>query len=242
MPHPNDSNIQESKFFIKTKREIGALCDDFVPKWTKSVFILFLAIYMYGAMLIKCVSASLSFDEAFSFLIFGSSQKLSDSIGFDFYYISIFVFAALVTVFCIGNIENSKWLQIIVVFMRFFSVILMIIGCLYGISKNGAANWNSPKLKKFDFSQLHFVFGNTIFINMIHHSIPGIFYPMRPQKQIRKTLFWCFSIGTCILTLEGLLAVLAFGDLSSHQNNPCDKFPCPIQVYIYIVCKYLELI
>ena len=229
-----DVDLQESKFFIKKKIEIGSLCDDYVAKWIKGLFIFVLAVYMYGAMLIKCVSASLSFDDAFSFLLFGHVEDLSNKIGFDFYYISIIIFAGLVTIFCIGNIENSKWLQIIVVFLRFFSCILMIIGCIYGIASNGFADWSSPHLKKFDFSELHFVFGNTIFINMFHHSIPGIFYPMRPQKDVRKIIFWCFVCGTSILTVEGLLAVMAFGDLTSTETNPCNNFPCPIQVYIYI--------
>ena len=194
-------------------------------------------------MLVKCVAASLSFDEAFSFLIFEDSEELSNRIGFDFYYISIIVFASIATYFSLRNIESTKWLQIIIIFLRVFSVFLMIIGCIYSIAANGFADWNSPHFRTFDFSEMHFVLGNTMFISMFQTGIPGIFYPLRPQAKIRKTMIWSLVTTTAILTIEGVLAMLAFGSLASDSDDsdkkPCDKFPCPIQVYyIYIIFIY----
>ena len=124
----------------------------------------------------------------------------------------------------------------------------MLVGCIYGIATNGLANWNSPALKKFEFSQIHFVFGNAIFINIFQTSISGTFHPMRPQIAIRSTIFWCVIITMSILTLEGVLAVMAFGSLTAEGPNPCDTFPCPIQVpnmlcgYIYIyICIFINI-
>ena len=206
----------------------------FLERWVKIVVCGILMIYMYGGMLIKCVAASLSFDEAFSFLIFGKTEELSNRIGFDFYYISIIVFACIATYFGLKNIESTKLLQIIIIFLRVFSVFLMIIGCIYSIAINGFADWNSPHFKKFDFSEMHFVLGNTIFVGMFQTCLPGIFYPLRPQSKTRKTMLCSLIATTSLLTIEGVLAMMAFGSLTSDPDdkNPCNNFPCPIQVYI----------
>lgn len=72
------------------------------------------------------------------------------------------------------------------------------------------------------------VFGNTVFIFIYHHSVPGIIYPIRPQSKVRN-MFWIANIvGAVLLILEVQLAWFAFSGLT----NPCDAdpavFPCAI--------------
>ena len=184
-------------------------------------------------MIIKCVTASLSLSSVFSYMLYSDKEELSELLGFDFYYISIIIFASVVFFFSIGSIETSKYLQIIVFFLRLFSITLMIFGSLYSLIVYGLnETWHLEKLVKWDTTKIHYVFGNTIFINMVHAAIPGIFYPMRPQKAIRPTLFTCFLLGGLLLTFECFLAIIAFGGIDSNYHQYCNKFPCSIQVYI----------
>ena len=181
-------------------------------------------------MIIKCVSAAESLNVGLSYLFWGSETEWEDQMGFDPYYLCIVMFGVLVSCFSIGNIEHSKIMQITIVFLRFFAFLLLLIGCIVSMFQNGV-KWGAPHVKAFDFTEIHFVFGNTIFINLFHHSIPGIFYPLRPQKNIRITAIWCFAIGFCLHIIEAFLALLAFGNV---QNNDPTKYPARIQVlYIY---------
>ena len=56
----------------------------------------------------------------------------------------------------------------------------MLIGSLYYIGVDGVQKyepvWNWAEQSK----SLATVFGNTVFVFIYHHSIPGIVYPVRP--------------------------------------------------------------
>jgi hypothetical protein len=72
------------------------------------------------------------------------------------------------------------------------------------------------------------VFGGTVFVFVFHHSISGIVYPIRPQKDIRPMFFWSHVIGAIALSIEGTLAYLAF----SGYTVPCSVTggaPCRIE-------------
>jgi len=46
----------------------------------------------------------------------------------------------------------------------------------------------------FDFTKIHIVFGNVVFVNIFHHSIAGIYHPFRPQSH------------TNLITLIGIIS------------------------------------
>ena len=91
-------------------------------------------------------------------------------------------FACLSLAFSFGDIENSKGLQIFSAIMRFVTLGMMYFGTVYYISTDGV-NQHEPV---WDWanqaSAAATVFGNTVFVFIYHHSIPGIIYPVRPQK------------------------------------------------------------
>ena len=73
------------------------------------------------------------------------------------------------------------------------------------------------------------VFGNTVFVFIYHHSIPGIMYPVRPQKKIGNMFLIANIVGAIALTLEAQLGFMAFSGLP----NECDAkgetvFPCRV--------------
>ena len=238
MDDDRDISINTQRSYVTQKLEINTLCNMFIGKWGKIIIIFIMAVYMYGAMMIKCVSASESLGQALSFLFWHDRYAWGDKMGFDPYYLCIIIFAATVSIFSVGNIENSKWLQIIVAFLRLFTWFLMVLGsiiAIYLIDAPVCNIGNTDSVKGWDFSQMDYIFGNTIFINMFHHSIPGIFYPMRPQKRLRNTGLICFLIGTSMLLLEGILSEAAFGCRTKDDNDYLD---CRIQV---LICIYIYI-
>jgi hypothetical protein len=119
--------------------------------------------------------------------------------------------------------------------MRFVVTGLMCVGAIYYIGSAGA----HPS-EAFDWSKqikyLAKVFGNTTFIFIYHHSISGIIYPVRPQKEVKKMFLYSNIIGTSFLVVEAILAYMAFGALDSFcvadPNDPASekevKFPCRV--------------
>lgn len=138
------------------------------------------------------------------------------------------VFAVLCCAFSFGDIENSKYLQIFSAFMRIFVLILMYIGCLIYLKRDGvtaAPVWDWENQSK----SLATVFGNTVFVFIYHHSIPGIMYPVRPQQAVGRMFLTANVVASILLFAEGMLAFLVFSGL----DNSCDPkhgekahFPC----------------
>lgn len=53
-----------------------------------------------------------------------------------------------------------------------------------------------------------------------HHSVSGIIYPVRPQRDIKKMFLWSNVIGALFLATEAMLAYFAFGSLSNYCVKP----------------------
>jgi amino acid permease len=108
--------------------------------------------------------------------------------------------------------------------MRVFILGLFYLGTIINLAEptHKSGDWTEWKS---DFTHLSTVFGNTVFVFIYHHSIPGIIYPVRPQSKVRPMLLTANIIGACLLALEGQLAFWAFGGLT----NNCDTFPCTTQ-------------
>ena len=114
-----------------------------------------------------------------SFIAYGDINKLEDDVP-EIYYISIAIFASLSLAFSFGDIENSKGLQIFSAIMRIVTLGMMYFGTVYYLSTDGV-NRHEPMWDwKTQANSVATVFGNTVFVFIYHHSIPGIIYPVRP--------------------------------------------------------------
>mmetsp|Transcript_33838 Transcript_33838/g.39039 ORF Transcript_33838/g.39039 Transcript_33838/m.39039 type:complete len:143 (+) Transcript_33838:483-911(+) len=140
------------------------MADNLLPVWGKYTLIFFLIVYMYGAMCLKYVAGAKSMVEGVSVTIFQDKEKLEKEIGFDPYFIGIFVFAVISIYFSFGNIENAKVLQIVTTFIRFLTIFLMIIGSIISLFVKGGGIAPTSYVFEFEFSHMHVLFGNTIFI------------------------------------------------------------------------------
>lgn len=110
-------------------------------------------------------------------------------------------------VFCFGNIENSKGLQLVTGVMRAITILFFYGSTLYYLGANGihaAPVFDGPKIMK----NIATVFGNTVFVFIFHHSISGVVYPIRPQSEIKGMFLKSHVLGTALLALEGKLKLL----------------------------------
>jgi len=217
-----DLSVKNNPYYIREKIELSRMSDDHLHLAVKYFMFAIIACYMYGAMIFKYVSGAQSLSEGISFTFTKDRDRFDND--FHFYYICIFVFAAISIVFSLGNIENSKTLQVVTMYLRFITTFLMIFGSLLSIFKHGIKMEFSDL--KPDFSHASNLFANTLFIFVAHHSIAGIVKPVRPQKAVYDTLFYSFSIGASILIIEANLAAMAFTRVT---NSECADFPCEIQ-------------
>ena len=109
--------------------------------------------------------------------IYGDQNTLDEKMGwFEPYYLGIALFAVLSVIFSFGNIENSKGLQLVSCILRFTSIFLMIGASLITIFVKGVTP--AKDIKVWEFDEISELFGNTIFIFIVHHSVPGIVYPI----------------------------------------------------------------
>lgn len=85
---------------------------------------------MYGAICFKYVSGAESFVLGVSYTIWGNETGFHEKLGFDPYYLGIFVFGFFSIYFSFGNIENAKVLQVVTTILRFVVTLLMCYGSL----------------------------------------------------------------------------------------------------------------
>jgi len=69
---------------------------------------------MFGTIALKYAAGSLSFAEGLSYTLYNDNHTLKDKLKdiIDPYYIGMIVFGVVSFIFSLGNIENSKYLQI----------------------------------------------------------------------------------------------------------------------------------
>lgn len=67
-------------------------------------------LYIYGAICLKYVSGAESLVAAVSYSVWKDAAGLEKYLGYDPYYIGIFIFGFFSCYFSFGNIENAKTL------------------------------------------------------------------------------------------------------------------------------------
>lgn len=85
--------------------------------------------------------------------------------------------------------------------MRIVVITMMYGGTIFYLAKDGPEpapvfNWSSQ------LKGLATAFGNTVFIFIYHHSVPGIIYPVRPQSGVRKMFLIANIVGMLMLFAE----------------------------------------
>ena len=159
------------------------MADRVAAPWLKYSIMGILILYMYGAMCLKYVAGAESLYQGISFIAYGDINELEKKFS-GVYYISIFIFGTLCLAFSFGDIENSKGLQIFSAIARIVTLLMMYGGTIFYLERNGVERHEPTWDWATQSKSLATVFGNTVFVFIYHHSIPGIMYPVRPQTKI----------------------------------------------------------
>eukprot|EP00494_Astrolonche_serrata_P026340 UN26601 len=63
---------------------------------------------------------------------------------------------------------------------------------------------------------------------MIHHSVPGLVSPVRPQSTITLAVKVSYIISFIMCTVLCLMAMIAFGNVKNESCQDKDSDPCKI--------------
>lgn len=132
-----DLDNKQSAFYIRQKIELGVVSERLAKPWVKTTLLIILTIYMYGAICLKFVSGAESFVAGIALTFWDNEDAFNEWIGFDPYYLGLFVFGFFSLFFSFGNIENAKTLQIVTTILRFVVTILMCCGSIYYLAESG---------------------------------------------------------------------------------------------------------
>lgn len=186
---------------------------------------------MYGGMIYKYVLGSRSLAEAISYNRFGDREKYKDEWPW-LYYVCVSVFGGLCVIISLGNIEDSKLVQIIFSILRFVLCGLLIGASIYVISEYGS---RTAYMSAFDFSYFYLAFSTIIFTFIVHHSIPGFISPVREQLKARRYFCLGFFFTLIVLVIESTLGCLAF------EGYSCDnKYPIGLSVRFLLILGPLQ--
>jgi len=223
-----DAEMKESPFYVRQKLELGVVADRIARPWLKYTIMGVFCVYMWAAMCVKYVAGAESLYQGISFIAYGDIDRLEDKDPW-IYYLSIAIFGALCLTFSFGDIENSKTLQIVSAVARIVTLLMMYGGTIYYLDVDGVSKHEPVWDWKVQKDSLATVFGNTVFVFIYHHSIPGIMYPVRPQSKLSNMFLIANIIGAIALLLEGQLAFMAFSGLPNECNDPSGThFPCRV--------------
>ena len=163
-----------------------------------------------------------------------AGNNLKDIIGKTFdiempdysYYIIVLCFFTITITIALNNIKNLKKFSMFIMIMRFVIIFLIMGCCFYSIGKYGAAKFSD--IPKFDLSNITVMIGNSLFVFMSHHSIPGMVENFTPQKRLIKLLIIGYIFSLIFIVLYSYVGVFAFSDpsLSCDKDSP---FPIAIQ-------------
>ena len=212
-------NNEELKdyFYIEKRYEISKLAK-LLPKPLYFFVVLTMIFYLYVGVTSNSIIAG---------------NNLKDIIGKTFnkelpeysYQIIVSVFYLFVITIALNNINNLKKFSMLIMIMRFLIISLIIGCCIYSIVKNGAALFKD--IPKFDLSNITVMIGNSLFVFMSHHSIPGMVENFSPQKNLVKILILGYFCSFIFISFYGYISLFAF----SKPNLSCDnkQFPTAIQ-------------
>ena len=163
-----------------------------------------------------------------------AGNNLKDIIGKSFgvdmpdysYYIIVLCFFIIVIIIALNNIKHLKKFSMFIMVMRFIIIFLIMGSCFYSMAEFGIAKFSN--IPKFDISNITVMIGNSLFVFMSHHSIPGMVENFTPQKRLIKLLVVGYFFSLLFIVAYSYVGLFAFSD----PTYSCDKehdFPIAIQ-------------
>ena len=213
-----DALERRNTFYIYKRYEISKLSKA-LPKSGYFFVVLTIIFYLYVGVTSNGIIAG---------------NNLKDIIGKTFgiempdysYYVVVICFFIITITIALNNIKHLKKFSMFIMVMRFVIIFLIMGSCFYSMGKYGIAPMKD--VPKFDISNITVMIGNSLFVFMSHHSIPGMVENFRPQKRLVKLLIIGYIFSLIFIVLYSYVGLFAF----SKPEYSCDKnhdFPIAIQ-------------
>lgn len=214
----NGTTEEDDNFYISKRYEISIL-GKLMTKPLYFFVVLTMICYLYIGVTSNGIIAGNNLKD-----IIG--KTIGVRLDFYYYYIIVSVFFFLTILIALNNIVHLKKFSMFIMICRFMVIFLIIGCCIYSLAKYGPAKFED--IKKFDVENITVMIGNSLFVFMSHHSIPGMVEGFSPQKNLMKLLIIGYICSLLFMLFYGYLSVFAFGkkDLSCQF----DIFPTAIQV------------
>lgn len=113
--------------------------------------------------------------------------------------------------FSFKSIENTKALQLVIIVVRFISIVAMIIGAVYIMFAHGVKTPTPSDGSYFNLSHFANIFSNSLFALMFHHSLPGIARQVTNTRDTSYFIKLAFIISGSTLLIIPITACFAFG-------------------------------
>jgi amino acid permease len=209
---------RSNTLYISQRFEISKLSES-LPKLGYFFVVLTIIFYLYVGVTSNGIIAG---------------NNLKDIIGKSFgvempdysYYIIVISFFIIVIIIALNNIKHLKKFSMFIMVMRFIIIFLIMGSCFYSMAEFGIAKFSN--IPKFDISNITVMIGNSLFVFMSHHSIPGMVENFTPQKRLIKLLVVGYFFSLLFIVAYSYVGLFAFSD----PTYSCDKehdFPIAIQ-------------
>jgi amino acid transporter len=219
-------NEEEDEFYIYKRIEISKLSNRIFPKGVYFLIVLFMILYLY----INLISSAIITSTSLNHIIIETTNYTDHK---QYYIIILSGFYGLVVLMSLYNINKLKKFSIVITILRCL-ILIFIISCLgYSISKYGHADYNTD-IPKFNISNITVMIGNSLYLFMSHHSMPGMVQNFKPQKSLFKLITISYIVSLIILIFYGYVSLLAFGN-QIYCN--IKEFPSAINVYLYFIFR-----
>ena len=216
-------NEEDDQFFISKRIEISKMAHKVFNKPVYYFVVISMICYLYVGLTSNAMIAGKS-------LVKIISKTIDKELPEGSYQIIVSIFFLLVVSLALYNINHLKKLSMFVMVCRFVMIFLILGSCIYSIIQYGAADIGN--LPKFELPNITVMIGNSLFLFMSHHSMPGMVENFKPQKNLIKLLVTAYLSSLILMLIYGYVSILAFGQF---QNCGVDSFPCAIQVIDIII-------
>ena len=216
--NPEDILERKNSFYIYKRFEISKLSKA-LPKPGYFFVVFTIIFYLYVGVTSNGIIA-------------GNNLKdiIGRTLGIDMpdysYYLVVLGFFLITIIIALNNIKHLKKFSMFIMVMRFVIIFLIMGSCFYSMGKYGVSKMKD--VPKFDLSNITVMIGNSLFVFMSHHSIPGMVENFTPQKRLIKLLIIGYIFSLLFIVLYSYVGLFSF----SNPEYSCDKnhdFPIAIQ-------------
>ena len=230
----NAIEMPEFRVLITRKFEISELCEIFICKWSKYVYLVLLTLLTFFA----CISYSTVAGSSWSEILPFSSHHLLECNISEFndiippthdcrnaYRLCLFFFACIVVPLSLLELREQVWVQVVLGLMRFFTIGCIIIYCVVKLitdfpfancmDENRTNSTGEPQcvgeaLTRFEGKQWLFAVPVFVYASILHQGVPSLTHPVKQKKWLRAYFNCLYIVIVSLYTFLGVTVSLWF--------------------------------